>query len=67
MMFVNGVTFLKTISRDIMVFTAKHIKYFTAPIIISGLNKVALLYKQGCFIVRLIFTEMEFEKVKKLA
>ena len=64
MMFVNGVTFLKTIPRDIMVFTAKHIKYFTAPILISSLNKVALLYKQGCFIVQLILMKMEFEKVK---
>lgn len=62
-MFVNGVAFLCTSSRDIRFFTAEHVPNRTAKQLSSSLKKIIRLYGSGGFIVRIILMDMEFEKV----
>ncbi|EJK68915.1 hypothetical protein THAOC_09872, partial [Thalassiosira oceanica] len=63
-MFVNGVAFLCTFSRDIRFFTAEHVPTRTAKQLGSSLKKIIRLYANGGFIVRLILMDGESEKVK---
>ena len=61
MMFMNGVTFLTTLSRYIRMFTSVHFKSLTYPIVSSSLKKRTRLYEQGGFMVILMLMGMGFE------
>ena len=64
-MFVNGVAFLVTLSRDIRLFTAEHVPSRTAKQLGSSLMKVVQqLYGRGGYVVNCILMDLEFEKVK---
>ena len=63
-MFVKGVPFLTTLSRDIIFGTAEHIPSRTAKQLATSLMKVVKLYAKGGFIVRNVLMDGEFEKVK---
>ena len=63
-MFVNGVAFLSTFSRDIRFFTAEHVPSRTAKQLGSSLKKIIRLYAKGGFVVRLILMDGEFAKVE---
>ena len=56
--FVNGVPFLVTLSRNIRLFTVELVK------MTDYLVKVSKLYARGGFTVRTILMDQEFDKVK---
>ncbi|KAL7526687.1 hypothetical protein ACHAXR_001602, partial [Thalassiosira sp. AJA248-18] len=65
-MFVNGVTFLITLSRRIRLFTAEHVPSRTAKQLGSSLIKVVKgLYARNGYTVNTILMDLEFEKVKE--
>ena len=63
-MFVNGLPFLTTLSRDIRFGTAEHVPSRTAKQLANSLMKVVKLYAKGGFVVRNVLMDGEFEKVK---
>ena len=63
-MFVNGLPFLVTRSRDIRLNTIEFIPSRTARQLSSSLTKIVKIYARGGFIVRLVMMDMEFEKIK---
>ena len=65
-MFVNGIPFLVTLSRDIRLFTCEHVPCRTAAQLSESLVKVLWLYARGGFRVNTIMMDMEFEKVRDL-
>ena len=63
-MFVNGLPFLTTFSRDIRFGTAEHVPSRTAKQLANSLMKVVKLYAKGGFVVRNVLMDGEFEKFK---
>ena len=63
-MFVNGIPFFITRSRDIKLITTEYIPSRTAKQLSSSLTKIVKVYARGGFIVRLVLMDMEFEKIK---
>ena len=63
-MFVNGLPFFITRSRDIKLISAEYIPSRTAKQLSSSLTKIVKVYARGGFIVRLVLMDMEFEKIK---
>ena len=63
-MFINGLTFLATLSRDIRFGTAEHIPSRTAQQLDNSLMKVVKLYDKDGFFVCNVLMDGEFEKVK---
>ena len=63
-MFVNGIPFLVTRSRDIRLNTAEFLPSRTAKQLSSSLTKIVKIYARGGFTVRLVMMDMEFEKIK---
>ena len=63
-MFVNGIPFFTTLSRDIRFGTAKHVPSRTAKQLAKSLMKIVKLYAVGGFVVRNVIMDGEFEKVK---
>ena len=63
-MFVNGLPFLTTFSRDIRFGTAEHVPSRTAKQLANSLMKVVKLYAKGGFVVRNLLMDGEFEKFK---
>ena len=63
-MFVNGLPFLTTLSRDIRFGTAEHVPSRTAKQLAKSLMKVVKLYAMGGFVVRNVLMDGEFEKIK---
>ena len=63
-MFVNGITFLTTLSRKIKLQTVEHIQSQTAMLLSNTLTKVMRLYAQGGFVVNLIMMDGEFAKLE---
>ena len=63
-MFVNGLPFLTTLSRDIRFGMAEHVLSCTAKQLANSLMKVVQLYAKGSFVVRNILMDGEFEKVE---
>ena len=57
---MNGIEFLTYLSRDIRLFTAKHLPYFTFKKLSISLVKVNKLYAQGGLIVCVILMDIEF-------
>ena len=64
-MFVNGLPFLTTLSRDIKFGTAEHIPSRTAKSLANSFMKVFKLYAKIGFVVRNLLMDVEFEKVKR--
>ena len=65
-MFVNGNTLMITSARKLKSVTVEHIPSQTAEQLSKSLSKVIKLYRGGGFILRVIMTKMDFEKVEKL-
>ena len=63
-MFVNGLAFLVTISRDIRLRTAEYLPTRTAKAIGSSINKVKKIYSRGGYIVNCLLMDQEFDKVE---
>ena len=63
-MFVNGIAFLVTLSRDIRLFSCEHVPSRTAKQLSNSFKKNLWIYARGGFKVRTIMMDMEFEKVK---
>ena len=63
-MFVNGLPFLTTMSRDIRFGTAEHVPSCTAKQLAKSLMKVVKVYALGGFVVRNVLMDGEFEKIK---
>ena len=61
-MFVNGIAFLTTLSRDIRLFTCEHVPSCTAKQLSKLFKKNVQLYARGVFIIHVILMDMEFEK-----
>ena len=64
-MFVNGIPFLNTFSRDIRFGTEEHVPSLTAKQLAKYLMKVVKLYVNGGFVVRIVLMDGKFEKVKQ--
>ena len=61
--FVNGLQFLNTLSRDIIFGTAEHVPSRRAKKLANSLMKVVKLYAKGGFVVHNILMDGEFYKV----
>ena len=59
-MFVNGIAFLTTLSRDIRLRTIEFVPSHTAAQLGRSLMKIVTLYTRGGFIVRITLMDMEF-------
>ena len=66
-MFVDGLPFLLTRSRDIRFGTVELLPSRTAPQLGSSLMKIVKLYAMRGFVVRCVLMDMEFESVKEHA
>ena len=62
-MFLNGVAFLSTFSRNISLMTTEYLPSRTVGQLADAITKVIKLYRRGGFIVRVVLMDMEFEKV----
>merc|ERR1712194_319261 len=62
-MFLNGVSFLITLSRRIKLYTAEHIPNHTGPVLANSLKKILNVYTRGGYMVKVILMDMEFEKI----
>jgi hypothetical protein len=56
-MFVNGISFFMTFSRDIRMITAEFIPSRAAAMLSSALTKIVKLYARGGFVVRLVLMD----------
>ena len=63
-MFVNGIPFLVTRSRDIRMNTVEFLPSCTAKQLSKSLKIIIKVYARGGFIVRLVMMDMEFEKLR---
>ena len=63
-MFINGIPFFTSFSRDIRFGTAEHVPYRTAKQLAKSLMKIVKLYAIGGFVARNLLMDGEFEKVK---
>ena len=66
LMFVGGLIFLITSSRNIKLATAEFVSMHTARQLDKLLMKVVLMYGRGGFVVNLALMDMEFEEIKDL-
>ena len=62
--FVNGLPFLTTLSRDIRFGMAEQFPSRTAKQLANSLMKVVKLYAKGGFVVRNLLMDGEFDKFK---
>ena len=64
MIFVNGIAFLVSLSREIRLYTCEHVPARKAHHLAKSLRRIINLYARGGFRVRTIMMDMEFEKVE---
>ena len=64
-MFVNGIPFLVTLSRNILLVTCKYLHTRTSRQLDKSLIKIVKLYSRGGFITCLVFMDMDSKKVKE--
>ena len=64
-MFVNGIPFLVTFSKNIRLITCKYVPTCTAGQLAKSLMKTVKLYARGGFITHLVLMDVEFEKVEE--
>ena len=65
-MYVNGLTFLTTVSKHILYRTSFFIPTREIPDIMTGLDKVMTLYKQAGFKVTTIYGDKEFKPLEDI-
>ena len=65
-MFVNGIEFLVTLSRDIILYTCEHIPTRTAKQLSKSLRRIVNIYARGGFSICIIMMDREFEKIKEV-
>ena len=63
-MFVNGLAFFTTRSRDIRLITAEHVPHRSAAELSKSLKKVIQIYSAGGYCVRMCLMDKEFDKIK---
>ena len=63
-MFVKGLPFLATLSRDNIFGMAEHVPYRTAKQLAKSLVKSVKLYVKSGFVVHNVLMDGEFEKIK---
>ena len=63
-MFVNGIAFLITFSRNIRLVTVEHVPSRTAAQLAKFLMKIVKVYARGGYIVLLVLMDMEFENTR---
>ena len=63
-MFVNGIPFVFTFSRNIRLITCKHVPTCNSGQLAKYLMEIIKLCARGGFVTRLVIMDMEFEKVK---
>ena len=64
-MFVSGIPFLVTFSRNIKFRTAECVPRRTAKLLAKSIKKIIALYARGGFIVNLALMDKEFDKVQE--
>ncbi|KAL7460368.1 hypothetical protein ACHAXS_002287 [Conticribra weissflogii] len=65
-MFVDGLAFIVTVSRDIKFITAQYLPTRTSTDLAGSLRKTIQLYQRGGFRVQALLMDGEFDKVAKL-
>ncbi len=65
-MFVDGLAFIVTVSRDIKFITAQYLPTRTSTDLAGSLRKTIQLYQRGGFRVQTLLLDGEFDKVAKL-
>ena len=63
-MFMNGIPFLVTFSRNIRLITCEYVHTHTTGQLAKYLMKMVKLYARGGFITRLVLMDIEFKKAK---
>ena len=63
-MFMNGIPFLVTFSRNIILITCEYAPTLTAGKLAKSIMKTVKLYSRGGFLTRLVLMDMIFKKVK---
>ncbi len=63
-MFVNGITFLATLAQKLRLVTAKQLPTCNTRQLNSSLTKIVRLYARTGFIIRVVMTDQEFNKVE---
>jgi hypothetical protein len=63
-MFVNGISFLVTVSRNINLITIEHAPHCTAAKLCYLLERIIRVYARAGFTIQTILMDNEFEKVK---
>ena len=66
-MYVNGLTFLTTVSKRILYRTAFYITSQEIPDILTGLDQVIQLYKKADFKITTLYGNKEFKSLKILS
>ena len=66
LMFVCGLPFLVTYSRNIKMTTVEYMPNRMASQLAKSIKKIVKLYARGGFTVNLCLMDMEFEKIKDL-
>ena len=62
-MLLNGIAFLNAFSSKTIFFAFEQIPFFASAQLSSSLKKIVNIYARECFTIRVIFMDMEFEKV----
>jgi hypothetical protein len=65
-MFVNGLPFLVTLSREISLVTIEFVPSRTAKQLACSIERVVRIYRRASFIVQTSMMDMQFEKLKDL-
>ena len=63
-MFVNSITFLVTLSRNIILITVEHVPTRTRVQLAKSSMNIIKIYARDCFVIRLVLMDMEFETIK---
>ena len=63
-MFVRGIPFLVTLSRNIKMITSEYVPSRTAQQLANSLTKIVNTYASGGFVIDLALIDMEFDKVR---
>ena len=63
-MFVNGIAFLVSFSRNIKLLTVEHVPNQTVGQLAKSIMKIVKLYAQGGFQVKVVLMDKEFDKIR---
>ena len=63
-MFVNGIAFLISFSRNIKLLTVEHVPNRTVGQLAKSIMKIVKLYAKGGFQVKVVLMDKEFDKIR---